>query len=136
MADSGGNPFFDPFNLMRFAPQTLTQDILRGWSLISITENNSSAPDTEKRIVEQESYGRQIGKLTDAVLCLIDDLPDDKRDAQAYVELAALKDRIDKLKAESATKRLNRWQDDLSLLKASDPAEYSRQIERLKAYLA
>lgn len=133
MAD-GNNPF-DPFGLWRFAPQTLTQDILRGWSLISITENNSSAPDTEKRIVEQESYGRQIGKLTEAVLRLIDDLPAEKRDQSAYEELHDLKARIDALKADSAAKRLDRWQDDLKLLKRVDPAEYERQVMKLREVL-
>ncbi|BEV10103.1 hypothetical protein ATDW_05990 [Asticcacaulis sp. DW145] len=133
MAD--GNPFFDPFGLWRFAPHSLTQDILRGWSLISITENNSSAPDTERRIVEQESYGRQIGKLSAAVRCLIDDLPADQRDKEAYTELRALVERIDKLKAESASQRLDRWKDDLARLKTLNPAEYERQIRELKALI-
>lgn len=130
---------FDPFGFFRYAPRlapdALTQDILPGWSLISITENNSSAPDTERRIVEQESYGRQIGKLTEAVLDLIDALPTDKREQPAYKDLRDLKARVDALKAESAARRLDRWQDDLSLLKRVDPTEYERQVMKLREML-
>ena len=51
-------------------PQKLNQPILPGWTfgnIISVSERNSSSPDTERRIVDQHSYGRQLGHLMDAM---------------------------------------------------------------------
>ena len=51
------------------APQELSQSINPGWILGSVVVNqrNSSAPATEQAILAEESYGRQIGKLLEAV---------------------------------------------------------------------
>jgi hypothetical protein len=51
------------------APQQLSQPINPGWSFgnIIVNDHNSSAPSTEQAIIAEESYGRQIGKLPDAV---------------------------------------------------------------------
>jgi hypothetical protein len=136
MSDKPSFPVFDPFGFMKgFAPQNLSQDILRGWSLISITENNSSAPDTEKRIVEHESYGRQIGKIMQAVNTLIDDLPEARQNQPAFVELKALSARIETLKTETSAKRIERLKADLAQLKLNDPDEYERQTSALKTLL-
>lgn len=132
----GGDDMFGwlrPWSL--FAPQQLTQAILPNWALISVNESNSSAPETERRIVAQDSYGRQIGRLMDAVEALIAERKQDAPAVTAFAELAELKDRIDKVKREGAAERLDRIRQDLTMLKYDDPAEYKRQAEKLRALL-
>ena len=53
------------------APQSLVQPINPGWSLINVTYNNSSAPAIERDVLQQHSYGRQIGRLMDALSVLV-----------------------------------------------------------------
>ncbi len=53
------------------APNSLTQSILPDWSFMTINENNSSAPGTEQKIVSQDSYGRQIGRMMDVLEVLV-----------------------------------------------------------------
>src|SRR5512145_2677242 len=63
----GGWPwrsFAQPVAAPSVAPDSLTQPILPGWTfgnVITVTERNSSAPETERAIVAEESYGRQLG---------------------------------------------------------------------------
>jgi len=135
MATSPNDAFSWMWPWARLAPDRLAQDILTGWSLISITENNSSAPDTERRIVAQESYGRQIGKLMDAVSALIAERPDDAPKLAAFTELADLRKAIETLKTQAANDRLTRMRDDLALLKANDRAAFDEQAAALRNLL-
>ena len=54
------------------APQSLTQPILPGWP-ITINGINSSAPQTEVEVVQHHSYGRQLGRVADALEALIEE---------------------------------------------------------------
>ncbi|HXI87565.1 MAG TPA: hypothetical protein VNH64_08905 [Parvularculaceae bacterium] len=138
MTHPGGYSVFDPFGFLSgagLAPQSLSQDILHGWSLVSITTNNSSAPDTERRIVEKVSYGRQIGRLMDAVEALIADLPEEKRSAVVFRDLTEMKKEIDELKIGAASNRLDRLPEDLALIKRTDAEAYKRRIAELRALL-
>jgi hypothetical protein len=117
------------------APQSLTQPILPDWSLIRITENNSSAPDTERRILEKDSYGRQIGRLLDAVSALVALLPEGERGAEPFAELARLKARVDKAKDKAAADRLGRIKDDVAQLKASADEADKALLAQLRAAL-
>ena len=113
MTDSPA-PTFDPFDAfarswtnVALAPQKLWQSINSGWSFgnVTINDNNSSAPQTEQAILVQESYGRQIGKLLDAVDLLAQKQPG----WEAIKELDAvhkLKVKIDEVKHELAVKRI------------------------------
>src|SRR5438034_1137704 len=94
-------------SLLSFAPQSLTQPINPGWTLgnvINVTENNSNAPDTEREIVEQHSYGRQLGHITDALAVLVKsqlaeqpELSDDSRKClDDFLTLAAKIDGIER----------------------------------------
>ena len=51
-------------------PGTLVQPILPGWTL-NLNSNNSTAPRTEVDIVAKHSYGRQIGRISDALRVLL-----------------------------------------------------------------
>ena len=113
------------------APQQLNQQILPDWSLISVT--NSSAPDTEARIVARDSYGRQLGCIIDALSALLSERPPHLASVDAFERLKELKGRIDITKKDAAIARLNRVRNDLLLLKEKDRDEYERQVASLKS---
>jgi hypothetical protein len=114
----------------------IVQPILPGWTVggVVINEQNSSAPDTERRIVATDSYGRQIGQLLDAVAALIDE-QGGAGDNAAYGKLVALKVKIDRAKVAAAAHRLDQVARDLALLKASDPVAYAAQVSALREML-
>jgi len=125
--------------LLPAAPRVLDQPINPGWTfgnLISVTEQNSSSPDTERNIVAAHSYGRQLGRIMDAVSALIDDLPDAKQQNPAFQKLAKLQDEIVKIKSQSAARRLDHFATDLAELRKSDPADYRRVADKLRTTLA
>ncbi|HEY6513298.1 MAG TPA: hypothetical protein VI032_15040 [Burkholderiaceae bacterium] len=105
------------------APRTLTQPINTGWTfgnLIQVTEQNSTAPATEQEIVRHHSYGRQIGRVMDAVDLLIEHAsPALKHDARA-VELLKIRREVEAIKTAQARRRLERLRDELLALKQAD----------------
>jgi hypothetical protein len=126
-----------PFGL--FPPQrNFEQPILPGWvfgSVTNITEQNSSAPDTERAIVAAQSYGRQLGRIMDAVAVLIADLPETKQHAKAFEAFASIRSEIDNIKARAASGRLDRMAADLATLRETRPAEYERVVTSIRAAL-
>src|SRR5579872_2551666 len=117
-----GWPFWFP-NIERLpalAPNKLDQQINPGWTfgnLISVTEQNSTAPDTERNIVAAHSYGRQLGRVMDALAELIDDLPETKQQSPAFRKFAELQGEIAKIKSRSAARRIDRLVADLEELR-------------------
>ena len=116
----------------QLAPTNLNQPILPGWSFLTVNEGNSSAPDTERRIVAQDSYGRQIGRMMDVVDLLVREaektnpaLLDDKR----VMALDALKTRIDEAKRDAQTMRQERLVEDLLALKRQDETKFAAVIK-------
>lgn len=132
--------FWQPWVTASLAPQKLRQSINSGWSFgnLTINEQNSSAPQTEQAILAEESYGRQIGKLLDAVSELVEAQPHHEKN-KPYAELLALKDKIDRIKHRTAARRIDQLRRDLELLRTSDqPADrqaYKQSIEALRALL-
>jgi hypothetical protein len=111
------------------APQSLVQPILPGWTfgnLINVTEANSSSPETERNIVARESYGRQLGRVIDALEVLIRERPADAPQDPALDELASLGRRIREIKMQSRASRVERIEADLARLKKECPDEYRR----------
>jgi hypothetical protein len=119
-------------------PRNLVQPILPGWvfgSVTNITEQNSSAPDTEREIVAGHSYGRQLGRVMDALALLITDLPKTKQNAQAFEELIKIHREIDDIKVQAAARRLDRIAADLATLKETKPEQYERLAATLREVL-
>ncbi|CAL4869054.1 hypothetical protein MMA231_03345 [Asticcacaulis sp. MM231] len=121
-------PWLDPNNWPSIAPANLNQPILPGWSFFTVNESNSSAPDTERRIVSQDSYGRQIGRLMDVVDVLVKEaekvnptLKDDTR----VKALEELKGRIDLAKQAAQAARQDRLIEDLLALKDKDKDRFA-----------
>jgi hypothetical protein len=100
---------------------TFNEPILPGWT-VNIDSGNSTAPDTERDILETTSYGKQLGKLTDAVAQLIALVPTQEQDE--FREFAEMKKDIDGVKKRSMDKRMARVKVELARLKETDPAEF------------
>ena len=121
-----------------FAPQTLTQPILPGWTFgnVIVNEQNSTAPDTEQEIVRHHSYGRQIGRMMDAVTLLIEHAgPAVKKDRRA-TELAKIQREVDVIKRTQAERRLKRLRDELVAIKQADAKAWRAlrdEVERAAA---
>lgn len=131
MTDTPLDALLDGWTSMALAPQRLWQSFNNGWSFGNLTINtqNSSAPETEQAIVAAESYGRQIGKLLDAVDVLVQRQPDWER-TEAFAEVDKLKTRIDRVKRDMAVRRIDQLRGDLATLRdSSDPADRARYAE-------
>jgi hypothetical protein len=120
------------------ASDDFVQPINPGWNfrnLISVTEQNSSAPDTERDIVSVESYGRQLGVVIDALVELIKERPKSASQKPSLNELLALRDKIEKIKLKSAQRRLDHIATDLAELRKSDKPQYQRLAQKLRKAL-
>jgi hypothetical protein len=115
----------------RGAPDNLVQPILPGWTF-NINSNNSTAPQTEVDVVAKHSYGRQIGRVSDALELLIEErhgkTPKDKR----FSDFLTMKHEIDNVKQDAAARRIERIVGDLALLKAQDEEQYLRLRDALR----
>src|SRR6266496_2320603 len=110
------------------APQTLTQAILPGWTwapALTINEGNSAAPGTEVEVTRRYSYGRQLGRMADALDVLIAERGErpERPELEAFTRM---KDDIDRLKRDAAVARVRQVAADLELLRVSGSAEYDR----------
>jgi hypothetical protein len=114
-----------------FAPRELTQPINSGWSLLNVTYNNSSAPAIERDVLQQHSYGRQIGRLMDALSVLVERLPASAKDDQRIEDFLALVQDVARIKENARLPRLERLQKDIEALRQEDPKAYAQ----LKAIL-
>lgn len=138
----GANSLFDPLAWLRAwyaTPATsgaFVQPILPGWTFgnLVVNDTNSSAPATEAAIVARESYGRQLGKLMDAVFVLIERQggPDG---VEAFTDLVELRERIQAIKAATVTDHLKAVAQDLEHLKTHDKAAYKATVKTLRAML-
>ncbi|MBP2160172.1 MULTISPECIES: hypothetical protein [Asticcacaulis] len=109
------------------APEKLEQPILPITFSTTINEANSSAPDTERRILAQDSYGRQIGRVMDVVALLIErEVETDPALSKdrCVTDLMELKARIDREKTEARQTRQDRLVEDLLDLRRRDAAQF------------
>lgn len=136
MATGNWTDFWPPINL-RLAPENLTQPILPNWQFGGIINNqNSAAPATEEQILAKHSYGRQIGRLLDAVSLLIAERPQGGSPHEAFKELDELKKEIDAIKAKASKRRVETLRDDLERLKATeDPKEFRTLVSEIAALI-
>ncbi len=118
---------------MQLAPNTLVQPILPGWTL-NVNAFNSSAPQTEAEVVSKHSYGRQLGRISDALEVLVQ-ARDPKAADERFDDFRAMKAEIDAIKAGNAEARVARLLADLDLLKVLDPDVHARLKDELKKRL-
>ena len=109
---------------LALAPHSLTQPINPGWTfgnLIQVNERNSSAPDTEQQIVGRHSYGRQLGRVMDAVDLLLEHADAATRDDARAQDFSALQRDVQAIKSEQAAARLEHLRDELIALRRDHP---------------
>jgi hypothetical protein len=114
------------------APQSLTQPINPGWTfgnLIQVTEQNSTAPDTEQEIVRRHSYGRQIGRMMDAVELLIDHAPAAVKKDPRATELKKIQRDVDAIKKAQQGRRVEQLRAELRQIRESDATAW-RELSR------
>lgn len=115
------------------APQNLTQPINTGWTfgnLIQVNEHNSTAPDTEQEIVRRHSYGRQIGRVMDAVDLLLEQADARTRADARATEFESLRLEVGAIKRQQGAARLRRLRDELLRLKREQPEAW-RELQAL-----
>jgi hypothetical protein len=104
--------------------------------IVNITENNSSAPDTEREVLAHHSYGRQLGRIIDALSVVIQEtLPKDqltKAQRDCVDDFTTMAGEIREIKEREALKRVERIARDLAFLKDKHPDEY-RKVQALLA---
>lgn len=108
------------------APQQLYQPISTGVSLLNVTNVNSSAPDIERDVLQQHSYGRQIGRLMDAVAALAERLPASAKDDKRIAEFEALARDVERIKCRARLPRLERLRGEIEELRRDDPHAYEQ----------
>lgn len=114
----------------RLAPESLVQPILPGWTF-NINSNNSSAPQTEADVLARHSYGRQLGRIADALAALITEQHGNAPKAPAYRGFLDMKREIDEVKKAASAGRVERLVRDAQAVKEARGADY----ERLRAAL-
>jgi hypothetical protein len=109
---------------------------------ININQMESTDSELEQRIVKEvASYGRQLGRVVDAleVLCKKVELDKlDKDDQEALTDFLGMAESIQKVKdghKSDAGRSVQRFLDNLRRLEESRPEEYKRVRERLRQEL-
>ena len=116
------------------APGQLTQSINPGWvfgGVVNVTHVNSAAPEVERAVVEKYSYGRQIGRLMDAVSALAANAPAVAAD-ERITEFQALAREVDKIKDRARMSSADRLCAEIEELRDTDPAGF-RRLRKLLA---
>lgn len=118
---------------VNFAPDWLNQSFNNGWTfgnVIQVTNQNSSAPEVEKEVVSQHSYGRQIGRLMEAVVAISEAVPAAENDPRVK-DLMALAGEIEQIKKEAQQKRSAELLHELQTLKNTDKQAWAKLMKSL-----
>jgi hypothetical protein len=113
-----------------WAPQWLDQRFNNGWTFgnVIVTTQNSSAPEVEREVVSQHSYGRQIGRLLEAVAVLAKQVPGaaSKPEVKDLLELC---EEVRRIKEEAKDRRATALLDELKALKKRDPKAWGELVK-------
>jgi len=117
------------------APQQLEQPVNPGWSfgnVVAVTNLNSTAPDLERAICARHSYGRQLGRMMDAVSALVESMPVKSKDKR-IAEFQKVARDVDEIKRRAELPQVERLRAELEAIKRDDPkawAELSKVLAR------
>lgn len=122
-------PWAGLFNL---APQNLQESILP-WTFagLVINENNSSNPGLERTIVSKESYGKQLGRISDALESLIRQTP--VKPDSAINGFLQIKAHIDALKHNTEATRFKAVLADLRCLRDQNRPLFDECLKQVAA---
>lgn len=110
------------------------EPILPGWT-INIDSNNSSSPAMERDVLQKASYGKQLGRLSDAVAALIALRPEEERMKPPFKPFSELQQEIAGVKLRGIERRVARMATDLAQLKTQDPDTFAELSARLSAVI-
>ena len=116
-----------PWRWWGLAPQQLTQPINPGWSFGNLIVNNanSSAPEVEQAVVSRHSYGRQIGRMMEALVAIAEASPSLAKDPRVG-SLIDLAEDVERIKQATAEERLEHLREELEELKANNPEAWRK----------
>jgi len=120
--------------MWRAGPDYFVQPILPGWTF-NINSGNSTEPRTELEVVAKHSYGRQLGRVSDALELLIEERHGKTPKDERFADFLTMKRKIDDVKRAAAATRIDGILKDLALLKAQDEKEYTRLRDALREAL-
>lgn len=100
-----------------------------------MTEENSSSPEAEQRIVESHSYGQQLGRVLDVVNEPTAERPAGAPEVQAIQGFAKLWQSVERIKVQSEVKQIEKSIADLATMKQQRCDEYQRLAIQLRAVL-
>lgn len=103
---------------LQLAPSSLVQPIS-----VSINSNNSTAPQTEMAVLSKHSYGRQLGRISDALHALIFEKRKQLPTEGPLFEFMEMWEEIERVKRDSAESRVEQFVSDLRGLKDKLPEE-------------
>jgi uncharacterized lipoprotein YmbA len=128
---------FDPAALMKqwmaawkLAPDHLDQPILPWTWAVTVNNNNSGSPATEAEIVGRYSYGRQLGRISEALACLLEERGDEPPDGRVREFLEMVRG-IEEVKKQGAVDRAEQLRRDLVAVRDADPARYAHLLRDL-----
>jgi hypothetical protein len=116
-------------NFFPWLPQSVEERFNNGWTFGNLVVNlgNSRAPEVEREVVSQHSYGRQLGRLTDAVVAIAKQIG---ATADPGVEpLIQLAKEIDAIKAKASRRRGDELLDELRALKRRNPRQWTELVK-------
>lgn len=99
---------------------------------VSVTEENTNAPETERKIVSVRSYGQQLGRVMDAVAQLIAERPKGAQEVPAFLNFEELRCEVDEIKTRATVERIHRVIVELDRLRHSNWDEYKRLATELR----
>jgi hypothetical protein len=120
-------------NWFPWAPQSVDQRFNNGWTFgnVNVTFANSRAPEVEREIVSRHSYGRQLGRLMDAVVRLtVKAGAENDPQVKPLIELAR---QIEDIKAKAKQDRAKDLLDELKLLKKTDPKAWADLVKSVNS---
>ena len=118
----------------RGAPDNLVQPILPGWTF-NINSANSTSPQTEAEVVARHSYGRQIGRMADALELVLVERYGKASEDKRVADFLNMKREIDQVKQDAAAARIEQITKDLAFLKTRGEGQYARLRDALREAL-
>ena len=110
------------------APDQLTQPILPGWNVGNtyfVSNENSRDPNMERRILAGNSYGRQLGRIMDALTVLVNQQPEATRTEDGPLkEFLRLASEIQAIKESTRAQRVDDIKASLESLRKQCPREF------------
>jgi hypothetical protein len=130
-------PWFNQDWMMHFAemftPPSDLRQAINPWTFagVIVNDTNSSNPAAERAVVSQVSYGQQLGRISDALTELIDELDAEK--GPCIKSFLDMKQEIDGIKRESEGTRFEAVIEDLKRLRDSDKQRFDKCLREVAA---